>query len=312
MRVLVCIPHFFNRDRTDQSEIMGSSVDPLEQRIETVRYCLRGMQAMLADNAYLLRTSPESSVGFDRVESMANRITGDICLCVAGENHFFSDLTTGNVIKGLFTARDPRLLGYACRRMFAENVDRYDLYFFTEDDNAVLDAEFFDKAAHFYDVFGENKLLLPNRFELGGIGEVAWKVYIDEGAFGHRVMTPPAMAEPMLRLRGWGRDIEFALTGSPFSGAYIITNAQLRAWMQEPDFVEPDPELAANMDLMELAGIPLRGRLPIYKAAKTNADFFEIHHVPNRACNGTTPQQLMKEMVMPEVERRAASSLRRS
>ena len=313
MRVLVCIPHFFKRNCTsDASEIMGSSIDPMEERIETVRYCLRGMQAMLSDNRFVLRTSPESSVGFDRAEALANRLSGDICLCVAGEDHLFHELTTGNVIKGLFTARDPRLLGYACRRMFAENVDRYDLYFFTEDDNAVLDGEFFDKAAHFYHAFGESRLLLPNRFELGGIGEVAWKVYIDEGAFTHRLIEPPALSEPVLRLPGWGRDIEFALTRSPYCGAYVITNAQLRAWMKEPDFSEPDPELADKMDLMELAGIPLRGRLPMYKPAKTDAEFFEIHHVPNRACNGSTPQQLLKDMVLPEVERRAASSLRRA
>ena len=196
--------------------------------------------------------------------------------------------------------------------MFAENVDRYDLYVFTEDDNAVLDGEFFDKAAHFYHAFGENRLLLPNRFELGGIGEVAWKVYIDEGAFAHRLIEPPPLSEPVLRLPGWARDIEFALTRSPYCGAYVITNAQLRTWMKEPDFAEPDPEFADKMDLLEIAGIPLRGRLPMYKAAKADAEFFEIHHVPNRACNGSTPQQLLKDMVMPEVERRAASSLRRA
>jgi hypothetical protein len=196
--------------------------------------------------------------------------------------------------------------------MFAENVDRYDLYCFTEDDNAVLDGEFFAKVARFYEVFGERRLILPNRFELAGVGEVAWKAYTDEGAFAGMRIAPPAAADPVLRLPGWAGEIEFDVTSSPFSGCYVITNAQLREWMRLPDFVEPDAHLATRMDIMELAGIPLMGRLPIYKPSKRNAGFLEVHHVPNRLWNGHTPQALFKDVVKAEVDERTARSLRRS
>jgi hypothetical protein len=62
-------------------------------RIETARYCLRRMQSLLSDKSLNLRTSPESLVGFDTVDTIPSPITGDICLCFCGDDHFFDELT---------------------------------------------------------------------------------------------------------------------------------------------------------------------------------------------------------------------------
>jgi hypothetical protein len=312
MRILVCIPHFYNRTRSYDSDVMGSSVEPLQERIETVRYCLRRLEALLSDNSYNLTTSPTGRLGFDTIEAIPNAITGDICLCFSRDDHFFGELSSGAIVKGLHNDGDPRLLGYACRRVFVQNLDKYDLYCCIEDDHAVLDAEFFDKIAHFHGAFGDDCAILPSRFELAGKGEAAWKAYIDDGAFSNMKVEPPVGAQPTLRIDDWRRSIEFELTRSPFCGFYIITNRQLRSWMNEPDFFEPVPDMLTRMNTIELVMIPTMGRLPIYKPSKRNVNFLEIHHVPNRLCNAAVPQNLMKKAVQPEVDRRIATALLRN
>jgi hypothetical protein len=312
MKILVCIPHFYNRTRPYESDLMGSSVEPLQERIETVRYCLRRLEALLADNSYNLVTSPTGRIGFDTIEAIPSAITGDICLCFSQDDHFFGELSSGAIVKGLHNDGDPRLLGYACRRVFAQNLDNYDLYCHIEDDHAILDAEFFDKIAHFHGVFGDDCALLPSRFELAGKGEAAWKTYVDDGAFSSMKVEPPAGAQPNLRIDDWRRTIEFELTRSPYCGFYVITNGQLRSWMNEPDFFEMVPAMLTSMNALELVQIPMMGRLPIYKPSKRNANFLEIHHVPNRLCNATVPQNLMKKAVQPEIDRRIATILARN
>jgi hypothetical protein len=309
MKVLVCIPHFYNRTRSYASDLMGSSVEPLNERIETVRYGLRRLEALLSDNSYSLSTSPAGRFGFDTIEAMPNPITGDICLCFSRDDHFFGELSSGGIVKGLHNDGDPRLLGYACRRIFAQNLDNYDLYCCIEDDHAILDAEFFDKIAHFHRVFGEDCAILPSRFELAGMGEVAWKTYIDDGAFSSMKIEPPAGAQPALHIDDWRRTIEFELTRSPFCGFYIVTNGQLRSWMNEPDFLAPVPDMLTGMNTIELVMIPTMGRLPIYKPSKRNPNFLEIYHFPNRLCNAAVPQNLMKKAVQPEIDRRMGTIL---
>ena len=113
-----------------------------------MRYCLRRLQALLSDAKYNLTTSLTSAVGFDAIEALPNSVTGDIYVCYSRDDHFLSEITSGTILKAVYNDGDPRLLGYACRRVFARNIDRYDLYCFIEDDHAILDPEFFDKVAH--------------------------------------------------------------------------------------------------------------------------------------------------------------------
>jgi hypothetical protein len=309
VKVLACVPHFFNRSRAYESGLHGSSVDSPQVRFETTRYCLRHLQALLADSEYDLTTSASSRVGFDTLQALPKAITGDICLCVCRDDDFKAELTSGLVLRVLRNDGDPRLLGYACRRAFARNVDRYDLYCFIEDDTAILDPQFFEKIAFFHRRFGEDKVLLPSRFELAGEREAAWKTYTDDGAFGRMQIEPPAGAPPRLELTSWNGAIELVPTRSPYSGCYVVTNSQLRAWMALPDFLEPDPAMLATTGILEVAQVPLGGRLPTYKPAKRNANFLEVHHVPNRLCNGQAPLGLMRQATRAEVDRRIAAEI---
>jgi hypothetical protein len=75
--------------------------------------------------------------------------------------------------------------------------------------------------------------------------------------------------------------------------------------MKEPDFRVPDAALLRlGLDPMEVAQIPMRGRLPTYKPHLRNASYFQIHHLPNRLCNGLDTQQLLSNAVGDEVARR--------
>ena len=312
MKILVCIPHFYNRTRPYESDVMGSSVEPLQERVETVRYCLRRLEALLSDNSYNLITSPTGRIGFDTIEAIPNAITGDICLCFSRDDHFFGELSSGAIVKGLHNDGDPACSAThaaACSprtsiATISTATSRTTTPFSMPSSSTRLRISIASSATTAH--------VLPSRFELAGKGEAAWKTYIDDGAFSNMKIEPPAGAQPTLRIDDWRRSIEFELTRSPFCGFYVITNGQLRSWMDEPDFLEPVPAMLASMNALEVVQIPMMGRVPIYKPSKRNANFLEIHHVPNRLCNATVPQNLMKKAVQPEIDRRIATALVRN
>jgi hypothetical protein len=81
-------------------------------------------------------------------------------------------------------------------------------------------------------------------------------------------------------------------------GAYMITDAQLKTWMQHPEFGAPSKaRLDAGFDPMELTMMPMDGALPIYRPAEPNLDFLEIHHVPNLATGRPTPRRKLQELL---------------
>jgi len=51
MRVLACLPHYYDRGA---HKIMGSSVDSPAARAETVRFCIRALASHLMRSDFLL------------------------------------------------------------------------------------------------------------------------------------------------------------------------------------------------------------------------------------------------------------------
>ena len=195
MKVLVCVPHFYNRSRFYNSAVLGSSVETLQGALRRCAIACGGCRRCCRQ-----QIQPHDIPGQQRRLRYGGSNTEHRhrrhLPCCSREDHFLDELTSGALLKAIHNDGDPRLLGYACRRVFARNIDRYDLYCFIEDDHAILDPEFFEKVAYFYKRFGEDKFILPSRFELAGLREVAWKTYIDDGAFARMRVEPPASAEP--------------------------------------------------------------------------------------------------------------------
>jgi hypothetical protein len=227
MKILVCIPHFYNRTRLYESTL-GSSLEPEEQRAATVAECLQRIVSLLSDQFFNLRTAPNSSVGFTIVEPIGSEITGDVVLCVNKDNHLLERIRSGPIVKVVFSqTNQPRHLGYLCREVFLRYAGAYDLYCFIEDDHLVLDDEFFEKAAHFYKTFGEGRIFLPRRLEVFGIKGAAWKAYIDDGApqGWHLESERPDVHE--LRLSDGRKEIVLEKTNILLSGASSLPTGSL-------------------------------------------------------------------------------------
>ncbi|MEX1318041.1 MAG: hypothetical protein AB1Z22_13070, partial [Synechococcaceae cyanobacterium] len=124
-----------------------------------------------------------------------------------------------------------------------------------------------------------------------------WRAYLDQPAFpAHRAPERPGPAE--LLLPSFDGDVSFRKTTDGIAGAYIVTDRQLRRWIDQPDFNAPDPAaLAMGLDPLELTQLPMAGSLPIYRPAPSNLDFLEVHHVPNRLSSLKTPKRKMREYI---------------
>ncbi len=302
LRVLACIPHFFRRGAADSGMAHGSNSDTLESRLEQFRYCLKQLTAVLEPTRFLMG-SP-GRIAHEQVEPVPQGIAGDVIVVTAPENNLIAEISAPLSINAHIWSGPPRQLGYQCRRIFAQHVGQYDFYLFIEDDTTILDPSFFRKIAAFYRAHDEDKILLPNRFEIFGPPHHGWRAYLDQPAFpAHRAPDKPGPEQ--LTLPSFDGDVLFRKTTDGIAGAYVITNAQLSRWMAQPDFHAPAPAaLMAGLDPLELTQLPLGGSLPIYRPAPQNLDFLEVRHVPNRLSALKTPSSKLRGYINPVLQER--------
>ncbi|MBU3694292.1 MAG: hypothetical protein FGM40_05620 [Rhodocyclaceae bacterium] len=305
LRVLVCIPHYFRRAAEDSGVANGSNRDTLAARLSQVSYCLSQLTAVLGSVRFLMG-SP-GRIAHEQVIPVAQKVGGDVVMVSAPDNHLFEELGGAHGFQGVLWPGPPRQLGYHCRRVFARHAGHYDFYLFIEDDTTILDPAFFRKVAAFYRAHGEDCILQPNRFEIFSHYQRGWRAYLDQPAFPvHRVAEQPGPAT--LTLPDFDGEVLFHKTTDAMSGAYVITDRQLRRWMDQTDFHAPAPaDLAAGLDPIEITQFPLGGSLPVYRPAPQNLDFLEVHHVPNRLSGLKTPSRKIREHLAPILQ---ASALR--
>ena len=294
-RVLVAVPHYYG---PSSSQVLGSSVDTAEERASVVASCLRQAASLLTDHTFTAGTS--ANIANDVIAPAPKRISGDMVVCVSGENHLLALATHGFVAKPRPYAGDPKMLGFACREAFAEQVENYDLFCFIEDDTAIYDGAFFEKADAFYRAFGDERVLLPSRYEVFGARDAAWRVYLERDHPPRYLVEPKVDGPEELRLPGYDGDVVFERTTSLGAGCYIITREQLRWWMQQPGFLQA---IGGRLTL-EAAMIPLEGHFPFYRPAAQNLSFLEVHHTPNRCSQAATPRARIGALARAEINRR--------
>jgi hypothetical protein len=301
VRVLVCIPHFFRRASPDSGVANGSNFDSMEIRASQVSYSLKQIHAILGPVQFTLGT--KGRIGNEILEAIPQTTQGDVIIVsVPGEN-LIDELSDGGKLHARLWSGPPRQLGYRCRHIFARNVGKYDLYCFIEDDTAVTDPAFFRKIAKFYRTHGEDKVLMPNRYEIFGYPARGWRTYIGHPGF-RSLRTPERPGPETLTLQDFDGEVLFEKTRDSQAGAYVITDAQLRSWMKRPGFQAPtERQTYAKFDPMELAMIPMGGRLPIYRPAMGHLDFLQVHHVPSLTCNRKTPREKLVEYLDPMLQK---------
>ena len=262
------------------------------------------MHAILAPIFFTLGT--KGRIGNEILEAIPQTTQGDVIIVsVPGEN-LIDELSDGGKLHARLWSGPPRQLGYRCRHIFARCVGKYDLHCFIEDDTAITDPAFFRKVAKFYQTHGEDKVLLPNRYEIFGFQARGWRTYLERPGF-EILQIPEHPGPETLKLHDFDGEVLFEKTTEGQAGAYVITDAQLRKWKAQPDFAAPSKaRLDAGSDPMELAMIPMDGSLPIYRPATGNLDFLQVHHVPTLASMRKTPKGKLLEYLRPMLQKERA------
>lgn len=275
LRVLVCIPHFYRRASDAQ---LGSSTDPPRRRAAIIEMVLRRIVALLAPPHLILETSGRSAAVLDTVDETPSGISGDIWICVDKDAHLLP-ASLPLPIRLHQASGDPLLLGIECRRIFAEHIGKYDLYCYVEDDVTIADPDFFAKYGRVYELLGDGRAIIPSRFEMGYVPYATRRIYLGE-THSVQQLAMPWNDKPTLEIDHLGRTVAFVQTRTAQGGCYVLTDKQMRQWRTQNDFLEY--RAIANLNPMETHQIPLGGRLPIYKPARENLSFLEVHHLGAR------------------------------
>ncbi len=271
MRVLLALAHYFKGEENPRH----ASTDERRrgQRADVLKRVIDSWCGTFGATAWL-------NIAARRFEQLRGVVdTLDIAVMTNGTDHLLDEAhARARGVRHVTVVLDnPRMLGFAARRLFADNRNGYDLFCYSEDDLRVADPGFVSKIMEFQDALGPKRVLMPNRFEWNPAGP-ALKTWVDGD------LRPALLAqwqeglpdEEFLRL---GRTT-FRRATNPHSGFFAVTAAQLAYWMGQPHFAENDCSFISPLE--SAATLGLLRTFPIYKAFGPDAGFLEIEHLDTR------------------------------
>ena len=321
MNILIAIPHYFD------PEVRG----PYGALRPDKGYCAKGLATLILSlhenfgrTQVLINQDPRHPV----VVTPANASTQNnvqIVIVATQNKHVLDQLGD---IATLFVnvtpadpSFDPRLLGMQCRRVLLDAYRRsaapersrasqgpaapgcsspsaFDFYGFMEHDMVIRDPLFFDKLSLFNARFGNECVLMPNRYEVESSGElsderrngVGIKLYCDgdvedkDFSKGYPFLPPqgPGGAQPQprmsdtLTLDALGRPVKFHRPRNPHSACWFLNRAQFGALVETPYYMELSAEFVGHFE--SVATLPLLKRFYLYKPHPDNANFLEVQH----------------------------------
>lgn len=271
MRVLLAIVHYFKAE--DGSRHSSTDAHRRDQRAAALRMAIDSWRGHLGATTTL-------NIEHKRFERMRGAVDGlDIAVLTNGTDHLLDEEHAKARGVRLVTVQveNPRMLGFAARRLFAEARHAYDLFCFSEDDLRIGDPGFVARIIAFQDAFGWHRLLMPNRFEWNPKAPTL-KTWIDgdlrPGATER--WRDPLPDEEFLRLGA----TTFRRALNPHSGFFAVTATQLAHWMRQPHFNDGDCSFISPLESAATLGV--MKTFPIYKAFGPDAGFLEIEHLDTR------------------------------
>lgn len=279
MRVLLAIAHYFRAE--EGSTHSSTDAHRREQRAAALRQAIDSWRGTLGATTVL-------NIEHRRFERIRGAVDGlNIVVLTNGSDHLLDeDHARARGVRHI-TVRldDPRMLGFAARRLFAEARNAYDLFCYSEDDLRLTDPGFVAKIMAFQDTFGWRRLLMPNRFEWNPAGPTL-KTWIDgdlrPGAT--EAWRGPLPDEEFLRLGATA----FRRALNPHSGFHALTAVQLAHWMRQPHFGDDDCAFVSPLESAATLGV--LKTFPIYKPFGPDAGFLEIEHLDTRFSGTALPR----------------------
>lgn len=284
MRVLVTIPHYYRREAEPVAApaFYGSELADVPTRRDQVTRCLAALAQTFGPRQALAGTDG----GPPANDALALQM--DVALVTTGTQHLVPELPR-HLFLHCDTQADPRCLGFVCQDLMREHAARYDVFVYLEDDIEITDPLFFSKLDWFSGTFGNSTLLQPNRFELAADLEVM-KMYVDGNTTHPDV---PALFQditqrPRLVGEAFGRSFLFKRVSNAHSGCFFLNATQLARVAASPKFGQPNAEFFGPLE--SAATLMLMRAFEVYKPARENAGFLELHHLGRRFLVPSTPQ----------------------
>ncbi len=270
MRILVCIPHYFDEGTHG---VHGSLNARPELRARALGASLIALHGHFSPHQRLIQIASREAVPANQDSVMEL----DIYICTTGDAHLLDSVPVPQDFYHHYpTQADPPLLGFECHTLLRENLGSYDYYCYLEDDLILHDSWFFHKLTWFNQQMGDVSILQPNRYELGP-SALAAKVYID-GDIPTHVTAPYMHPEDRKSLSAMilGTSVQFQRPLNPHAGCFFLNARQMHTWSQQPQFWDRRTSFIGPLESAATLGILQTFR--VYKPAPQNAGFLEIQH----------------------------------
>ncbi len=275
MRLLFAIPHFFDPAPAERRH--GSLGGDPRPRIQSLANSLAGLRQQFG--------RPQAVIDIGRMTTTpanyATAVTLDVIICTTGPRHLLDQLPLGPGYFGHHsTDADPKLLGFECHAILRDRLGAYDYYCFLEDDLRIRDPWLFVKLRWFNRQFGDEALLMPNRYELAR-DRIVHKAYVD-GPLRPDVTArfQDVADKPTLEAEPFGQRVVFRRPLNPHSGAFFLNARQMEMWAAKPCFLDRDTSFVGPLESAATLGVMKTFR--IYKPAPETGAFLEVEHPGTR------------------------------
>ena len=151
---------------------------------------------------------------------------------------------------------NPRYLGFEVQRVLSEDLHLdYDYYCFLEDDLVLTDPQFFEKLDHFNSSFGDEYVLLPNRFEQPCFPHPVDILYIDgpinENEYSFMKIPPISK----ITLPWYPDSVSLTSPSNPHSGCFFLNKSQLSHWSSSSIWLDLDTSFISPLESAATLGI---------------------------------------------------------
>lgn len=274
MNVLFTIPHYYRPVGTAaDGRAHGSiGVDP-GPRVAALKACLAAIRAVCGPRVCILSHADRQA----RLLKPVDPIRADVVICTVGSDHLLDRLDPSDGVWTYHsTAAAPPLLGYECHAVMRDRLGRYDYYCYLEDDILLTDPWHFRKLDWFRRLFGDARVLQPNRYEVGSHPLVD-KMYVD-GDLPPRCSAPFQQVSPLVTLTAdmFGGPVEFRTTTNPHAGCFFLSAVQMERWVRTPHFLDRSTAFIGALESAATLGV--MRTFEVFKPGPENADCFEVRH----------------------------------
>ncbi len=272
MRILFAIPHYFNPEAGRFTH--GSLAPNPQPRIQALTECLAAIQQLFGRPQCLIDIARRTTVPTNEQFSGV----ADVVVCTTGDKHLLAQLPIGrSYYQHHTTAAEPRLLGFECHAVLRDRLAAgYDYFCYLEDDLILRDPMFFAKLRWFAAAFGEESLLMPNRYEVAR-DRTVHKAYVDGPIRSQATaMFQDVLQVPELAAEAFGVRIGFRRSTNPHAGSFFLNANQMATWAAKPYFLDRDIGFIGPLESAATLGAMRTFR--IYKPVPETAAFLEIEH----------------------------------